>query len=167
MNTITIELCAEDRARLDKIIEGLNVLGAHKHDCESCVKTVINGVDEVVKTATHTLKPEETPRHTFGAERYEGQNTPQEPAKADLEEMAFPPEEASPFPENKDEDKANDEEAAPAVTVSDIQKKVVALAAAGKKDAVRDIVKAYADRVSLIPADKLAEVFKKLTALGG
>ena len=162
MNTITIELCAEDRARLDKILEGLAGL---KPDCNACAQAAMAAAAEATAKQSHVLKPEDLPAHTFGAERYKDQNAPQEPAKADLEEMAFPPEEASPFPENKDEDKANEEEPAPAVTVADIQKKVVALAAAGKKDAVRDIVKAYADRVSLIPADKLAEVFKKLTAL--
>ena len=164
MNTITIELCAEDRARLDKIIERLSGL---KPDCNACAQSAMAAAAAATAKQSHVLTPEELPAHTFGAEFYKDQNAPQEPAKADLEETAFPPEEVSPFPENKDEDKANEEEPAPAVTVADIQKKVVALAAAGKKDAVRDIVKAYADRVSLIPEDKRAEVFKKLTALEG
>ena len=38
MNCITIELCAEDRARLDKIIEGLGAL--RRPDCSSCVEGV-------------------------------------------------------------------------------------------------------------------------------
>ena len=38
MNTIKIELCAEDRARLDKIIEGL--AGLRQPDCSSCVEGV-------------------------------------------------------------------------------------------------------------------------------
>lgn len=55
----------------------------------------------------------------------------------------------------------------PQVSVTDIQRKVVALSGAGKKAEVREIVKAYADKVSGIPSDKLAEVWAKLTALEG
>ena len=53
------------------------------------------------------------------------------------------------------------------VELSDIQKKVVELSAAGKKAEVRDIITKYASRVSAIPADKTAEVWEKLTALEG
>lgn len=55
----------------------------------------------------------------------------------------------------------------PAVSVADIQRKVVALSGAGKKAEVREIVKAYADKVSGIPEDKLTEVWAQLTALEG
>lgn len=41
MNTITIELCAEDRARLDAIIEGLK---ANKPNCKGCVENAIRMV---------------------------------------------------------------------------------------------------------------------------
>lgn len=51
--------------------------------------------------------------------------------------------------------------------VADVQQKVVALSAAGKKTEVREIVTAYAERVSAIPADKLDEVMSKLIALEG
>lgn len=60
-----------------------------------------------------------------------------------------------------------DEIAAPEVKQSDIQQKVVSLSAAGKKEQVREIIKAYADRVSAIPEDKFGEVWAKLTALEG
>lgn len=56
---------------------------------------------------------------------------------------------------------------APAVDRADVQKKVVELSAAGKKAEVREIVKAYADKVSAIPEDKLAEVLDKLSKLEG
>jgi hypothetical protein len=59
---------------------------------------------------------------------------------------------------------AND---APPVKREDVQKKVVELSAAGKKDAVKAVVTAYAKNVSGIPEDKLAEVLDKLTALEG
>lgn len=51
--------------------------------------------------------------------------------------------------------------------VEDVQRKVVELSAAGKKVEVREIVTAYATRVSEVPADKLDEVMNKLIALEG
>lgn len=53
------------------------------------------------------------------------------------------------------------------VSLAEVQRKVVELSAAGHKEQVRDIVKGYAERVSAIPEDKLAEVMDKLTALEG
>lgn len=55
----------------------------------------------------------------------------------------------------------------PEVKLADVQKKVVDLSTAGKKDAVKAVIQAYAPRVSAIPEDKLAEVLEKLTALEG
>lgn len=52
-------------------------------------------------------------------------------------------------------------------TVADVQQKVVALCAAGKKDEVKAIISAYAERVSLIPEDKADEVMGRLNALEG
>lgn len=59
------------------------------------------------------------------------------------------------------------EEPIKTVELSDIQKKVVELSAAGKKAEVREIVTKYASRVSAIPAEHTAEVWEKLTALEG
>lgn len=53
----------------------------------------------------------------------------------------------------------------PTVKREDVQKKVVELSAAGHKGAVRTIINAYAERVSDIPEDKLAEVYDKLIKL--
>lgn len=54
----------------------------------------------------------------------------------------------------------------PQFTHDDILKKVITLSAAGKKQEARDIVNAYAAKVSDIPADKLAEVAERLDAIG-
>lgn len=56
---------------------------------------------------------------------------------------------------------------APQVQPADIQKKVVELSTAGHRDAVKAIVTQYAKKVSGIPEEKRAEVWQKLTALGG
>lgn len=117
MNTITIELCAEDRARIDRVIAALEAVPAEPL-----------GTPEKVET----VQPENVPAQ----------------------------EEETPTP-------AVEEPAAPSVTKTDVQRKVVELSAAGKKAEVRDIVKAYAVKVTDIPDDKVAEVWQRLVALEG
>ena len=51
--------------------------------------------------------------------------------------------------------------------MQELQKLVVDLCAKGKKDQVREIVNAYAKKVSDIPEDKRNEVYAQLTALEG
>lgn len=81
-----------------------------------------------------------------------------EPAPDPVEER-YPVEDESPFPDPAAE--------APGVTLKQIRQRVVQLAVAGKKDAVRAIVMAYADSVPNIPEDKYAEVWAKLSVLEG
>ena len=125
MNTITIELCQEDRARLDAILAALT----DGHNCEKCVKDVAQYAAAVAADAAQEKAEEPTQAETPAEE-----NAPTE---------------------------------APAVKLADIQRKVVELSGAGKKAEIRSIVKDYADRVSGIPGDKLAEVWDRLTALEG
>lgn len=126
MTTITIELCAEDRARLDAILNALT--GA-------------------------PVKAQEPKKATTQPNT---QSQPKEPAKAKpvLEEVDTPPWE---------EPKAQN---VPAVKLEDIQALVVKLATScGKKAEARDVIKAYAERVTEIPADKYGEVYGKLKKL--
>ena len=123
MTTITIALCQEDRARLDKIIEALERTQMTPAEAPAMVQ------DE-----TQTI---EVPATEESAEVSNEETTP-EPA----------------------------EEPAKVVTLSDIQKKVVELSAAGKKAEVRDIITKYANRVSAIPAEHTAEVWDQLIGLG-
>lgn len=131
MNTITIELCAEDRARLDSLLAKL----------DRCIGEFIPSGEA----------------HTDYGYKAQGVEyaTQDEAAEAKLEEIPEPYSEPCPF------------ETAPAVTRADVQQKVVALSAAGKKAEVRAVVNAYAAKVSGIPEDKLAEVLEKLNALEG
>lgn len=125
MNTITIELCAEDRARIDRLTKALEKQAP-------------------VYVLSETLSIPET------AEPEQPENVPA-------------PEEEAPAP-------AAEEPAAPetpSVTKSDVQRKVVELSAAGRKAEVREIVTAYATKVSDIPDDKVAEVWQRLVALEG
>lgn len=144
MNTIIIELCQEDRDRLDNILAALK----ERPNCAGCV-------DHVIESFNH-LATEKAP------------DAPQAAEKDTAEPVTLPEEETpTEAPETAEapiEEPA--EERAP-VKREDIQRKAVELSSAGKKAEVRDIVKAYADKVSAIPEDKLAEVFDKLTALEG
>lgn len=144
-NTITIELCAEDRTRLDKILEALT-----SRNCQDCANSVAKYVAAEVSHAAEehpVVDPFPAP-----APEPEAPTTPE-------------PVEAPTTPEPVEEPEA--EEAAPTVSQSDVQKLVVELSAAGKKDQVREIVTKYAARVSAIPEDKLAEVWNKLNELEG
>ena len=56
MNTIVIEFCPEDRARLDKIIAGLDGV---MHDCSKCVSDAISVMEN--NTAEPVKQSEEEP----------------------------------------------------------------------------------------------------------
>jgi hypothetical protein len=120
--TITIELCAEDRARLDHINVNLT---------ELIMRVMGNQAPDM-------------------AEKLAAQHPVADPFKE------LPKAEPVPF-----------EQEAPQYKLEDIQQKVVALSASGKKAEVREIVKSYAEKVSAIPADKFGEVMAKLIGLEG
>lgn len=62
MNHITIELCTEDRARLDAILEALK--GAHPR-CDNCVRLVNDLCHATTSAETEAQAPEaETPQET-------------------------------------------------------------------------------------------------------
>lgn len=140
MNKIVIELCAEDRARLDNILEALKE-GA-KSSIEKAgesMKAMAESVKQLADTATEVEKIE--PK---AAEPVEPKETPKEEPKAE--------------PAQTD---------APEVTAAELQSKVVNLVRSGKKDEARAIVMEYAENVSAIPAEKRAEVLERLNALEG
>lgn len=135
--TVTVELCAEDRARLDKILAALE-----SHDCSKCV-------DAAVKFTAANAGP------------FEPVAVPEKFSEALVEAE---PETVNTFAEEKPAE-AEKQPEAPTVSHADIQRKVVELSAAGKKAEVRDIVTTYAKKVSDLPEDKLTEVWAKLNAL--
>ena len=138
MSTITVitELCAEDRARLDKILEALT-----SKNCQDCATSVAKYVTAEVSQAA--------------AEHPVADPFPEPEPAPEPEAPAEPAPVADPAPATE----------APTVSQSDVQKLVVELSAAGMKEQVREIVTEYAARVSLIPEDKLAEAWARLTAL--
>lgn len=114
----------------------LDRIAAALESCGSC--QVINDMAPTPEAPEE--KPQEGPQEPAGDAPSEGgADTPPEPEKTQA-------------PERR-------------VSMSEIQQKVVALSAAGKKAEVRDLIKAYADRVSAIPEDKYAEVYDLLERL--
>lgn len=123
---VTVELCPEDRGRLDAILAALQSVGTP-------FQTPVVSPDTPVKEDIHTA------------------STPAAKPEKQTAEPAIGPSGLS--------DSAQ-------ITAADIQRKVVALSAAGLKDEVKAIVKAYAVKVTAIPEDKRAEVWEKLSKLG-
>lgn len=147
-NTITIELCAEDRARLDKIIAALE----RDTKCEGCVKSALEFAADV-KTAANT--PAESAQEPTGAEKAETL-TDTHPIPDGLQWTT------------SDVKETPQEEPAPTVTFEQLRAKVMELTTGfgGKKKAqVREIINTYAKKVSDVPEDKYVEVMGKLLTL--
>lgn len=145
MNKITIELCTEDRARLDRIAELLEKQTAEPAKC-SC-----------------TCKAETTP------EQMSIDVDALTPTTESAQEPVDAPTEATPTTAPAEAETLT-EEKKPTITLEQIQQKVMQLATANggtKKAAVRDIISAYGSKVSDLKEqpEKWGEVWSKLTAL--
>lgn len=142
-NTITIELCKEDRQRIDDVTA---LLACIYSEMKSQNAPVVMTAGQVQKATAPTTaeKPEPVPEF---------------PLVDDETPFDTPAPAAAPEPDKEPE--------APKITLDEIQALVVKLAApeSGKRAQVRAIVKEYAERVGLIPTDKFPEVMERLTAL--
>ena len=151
-NNITIELCAEDRARLDRLYAVLT------HFADRFAPVTPNDIelDDLQQKLADAMKnaaPAEAPKTAPEAH--------QAATPADIQ----PKQEAAAAAEPAQPDKAEDE-----IKVSRelIQQKVVQLSVAAngsKKAKVREIVNLYAKNVSGIPEDKFGEVWIQLADL--
>lgn len=145
MNNITIELCKEDRDRLDSIIALL----------ERATSSVV--VDAIVDEPIVELEDYDTPK---------GDEIPGQVHMSEL--VAEMPQEApEPVEEEQTPPETETTQNEPTVSKQDILQKVIALCGAGKKAEAKDIITTYADSVSDLPEETLDEVWDKLTALEG
>ena len=81
MNKIVIELCAEDRARLDKILEAL---GRHMEPkCDKCMSTVLAAMGEAQEAPQ---PPQEEPKKAEPEKVTPEPEKPQETAKTEPSE---------------------------------------------------------------------------------
>lgn len=185
---LTVELCAEDRARLDKIIEGLAGLGKHP-DCSKCVKDVAGMVEkacECIDKAGNTPEKLTITKLKEGDPGYcphddEAQKalaevlskdkaaTPAEsPKNAQEEPKATDHPTLDPFPAQPTATEVPSKASVKEVSTAELQQLVIALCRAGKKDKVREVVNAYGvQTVAAIPEDKRTEVYGQLKALEG
>lgn len=158
-NNITIELCAEDRARLDRLAVALEAMQSwNNRNCQACVEKVI----EVAKTGLKPAAPEE-PKDEL-QERLA--STIQEAAEfVGTDRTAISAEtQESPAPTITP---TTEDYAAPNVDHAELRAKVIELSAKGLKEQTRDIIRSYAATVKDVPEDKLSECYEKLVALEG
>lgn len=133
--TVTTELCAEDRKRLNEIISLLLNL-AQKHNPEQ-LKEACNAA-----TAATLAQEPATPDAGHPVDEVSPHGAPEPVAE---------PEPAPVAKWTKDD------------LTKKVQ--ALAAPGTGKREKVRDIVKSYAPNVGAIPEDKYDEVMAKLTAL--
>lgn len=148
MNNITIELCKEDRGRIDNLIMELAAL---RHTLTSDQVVAVQPEPQEAETPEQQLPPVAEPK----AEEPQ----PEEPKAEEPKTEAEAPKQAAPEP--------TPAPAAPEVTVAELQAKVVQLVNAGKKAETREIILKYAQNVGSIPAEKRAEVLGLLNGLEG
>ena len=159
-NNITIELCAEDRARLDRLAEALE-----RKACDKCVATAMEFA-KLRMDPKPEQKLETDPVHQKLAETLAKATDHVEAPKNAVEEAetstqtSTPPEEEKPTVEEP-----ATAPTAPTVDRAELKAKVIQLCAKGLKEQTRDIVRAYAQTVTEVPEDKVAECYMKLVAL--
>lgn len=150
-NTITIELCQEDRARLDRLAEALE-----RRACDKCVHTIT----EFMKGLA-TSKPD--PVQLEPAETLTGAQGSPENASEAAEAPALtnsPPEEEKPTAGESAKPTAEK-----TVGRADLRNMAIKLSTSDKKGQMKEIIRQYATKVSEVPEDKIAECYKKLVAL--
>lgn len=160
---VTVELCAEDRARLDKIIEKLDLIG-ERPNCSACANGVAEYMDRaaeadpVKKAITDVLakvqpKPvEEAPKNA-----QEATEASAPPSTPKTEEVT-----------TAETDAPRAEPAEPTVTASELQALVIALCREKKQAEIKAVIGEYgAQTVAKVPEDKYAEVYAKLKKLEG
>ena len=156
MNNINIihELCAEDRARIDRLTAALEACTAPSMSIAAAPVEKDDIQQKLEETLANTNDPAEAPKKAT------------EPTEAPTAPIAQPQEETP----TANEEAPQEEPQKPTVTLAQIQQKVVQLSAAdnGKKKAkVREIVVAYSPTVSGLKdmPEKWSEIWDKLTAL--
>lgn len=155
-NTITIELCAEDRARLDRLAEALE-----RRTCDKCVTTAIEALN-----ANHETKTETDPVQKALAETLARANeTVEAPKNAPEQAETSTPTTTPPEEEKPTREEPTTPPTTKKVDRADLRAKVIELSAKGLKEQTRDIVRAYAQTVTAVPEDKVAECYEKLVAL--
>ena len=148
-NTITIELCTEDRARIDRLTAALE-----RKACDKCVSTALE-----VMSANQQRPAEPDPIQEALAETLDKATKAQESPENSAGETEAPPLTTTPQAEEKP--------TAGEPAQKDIRALYVKLSASGKKKEAQAIILPYATAITAIPDDKCPEIYEKLIALEG
>lgn len=155
-NTIIIELCAEDRARLDRLAEALE-----RKTCDKCVTAAAECIRCATEAKADPIQQKLSDTLAKAGEAVEApKNATEETETSTL--TTEPPKEEEPKGEEPTKP-----EPAKKVDRAELKAKVIQLCAKGLKEQTRDIVRAYAQTVTDVPEDKIAECYAKLEALEG
>lgn len=142
-NNIIIELCAEDRQRIDNLTAALIANGgAVEALFKQLTPPAIIGED-IARMAAAVVSPEDGSQN---AEKTTQTETPK------AKENPAPKKDAPPWEP---------------ITVADIRAKVIDLSSKGKGDEAKAIVKSYAPSIPTLPEESFGEVMTKLNALEG
>lgn len=152
MSNIIIEFCPEDRARLDKIIEGLtnfNRVGQTPADPKEQDDVQKKLAETMAKVKATTAKEAPTT----------AQEVPDHPT-------------ANPFPERATEGKQEPPAGMDKVSASDFQQLAIALCRQKKQPEIRAVLAEYglqtvSEVLDKLPEEKHGEVYAKLKALEG
>lgn len=171
-NNITIELCAEDRARIDKLTDALErkirqaqYILEHT-EAPKPKPEPQDDLQEKLAAAVASVKTSdvEAPKNAQDAqEAPTPTENPTEPINGAQEEPAEHWDPLASFAQHCEKTKPKE----PTVTMQMLTNKAITLSAAGLKDKVRDVVHQYAKTVTSLPEDKWDEVYEKLNALEG
>ena len=155
MNTIVIELCAEDRARLDAITARLEALATQtqfliekQFDNKTKEENIADDLRKALEDAINDVKPSVV-------------ETAQEDTK-----------ETTPTITPQVEETPKKEEPKPTVATKTVSRaelgaKVREMMTKGFKEETKAIVKDYAPTVPGVPEDKVTECYERLVALEG
>lgn len=155
-NTITIELCAEDRARLDRLAEALE-----RKACDKCVTTSMAYVKATTEPEQDEIQQKLAETLAKAGESVEPPKNATETAE-DSTPSTTPPDEEKPTQKEPTE-----VESTKTVGRAELRAKVIELSAKGLKEQTREIVRSYAQTVNDVPKDKVTECYEKLVALEG
>lgn len=152
-NTITMELCAEDRARLDRLTAALE-----SRSCDKCVADAI----KLAKSPTEPAPADPVEKTATEAATETTQESPVEAAEApNADTLTTTP------PAAEEPTAAEPAPSAPAKTVTraELRSLAITVSQAGKRDEMAETIRLYAAKVSDVPEDKIAECYEKLQKL--
>ena len=156
MNCITIELCAEDRARIDRLINALE-----RKACDSCVATALEFAGKAKPAEPDPIQQKQADTLAKASEpTVASENATHTPSEAPASQTMHPVDEALPW-----DDPAP--APVPVPSLEEFQKALTLRCAESEttKAKVRALLHEYAPAASKVPEDKRAEVLERLAKL--